>query len=124
MTLTTPAPTPETATAALSAATLQPVACAPWCVDGDGHTDAPFPEDQVCRGATVEVALSHRPLIEVDADTWVRETVHLYLLRHPGALRTSVEMYRGELGETVSLTLDEADALGQALTQAVGSARG
>ena len=117
MTLTTPAPTTD-------APSLPPVTCAAWCVDGSGHTDAHFPEDQVCRGETVEVELSHRPLVQVDEDTWARESVHLYLLRHPGALRTSVEMYRGELGETVSLTVDEAEALGQALVDAVRSARG
>jgi hypothetical protein len=112
MTQTSPAP-----------AALPAVSCAPWCLDGDGHTDAPFPEDQVCRGETVEVELSHRPLVQVDEDTWARETVHLYLLRHPGALRTSVEMYRGELGETVSLTVEEADALGHALLDAVKATR-
>ena len=118
MTLTTPAPTEAT-----DPPSLAPVTCADWCVDGDGHADAHFPEDQVCRGETVEVELSHRPLVQLDEDTWTRESVHLYLLRHPGALRTSVEMYRGELGETVSLTVDEAEALGQALAQAVRSAR-
>jgi len=123
MTLTTPAQT-EAQTEAPAPASLPPVVCAPWCVDGDGHTDARFPEDQVCRGETVEVELSHRPLVQVDEDTWARETVHLYLLSHPGALRTTVEMYRGELGETVSFAVDEAEALGQALLQAVQSTRG
>ncbi|MCW2737905.1 hypothetical protein [Nocardioides sp.] len=108
MTTTSPAP-----------ATLPAVTCAPWCLDGNGHADVPFPEDQVCRGDTVEIELTHRPLVQVDEETWTRETVRLYLLRHPGALRTSVEMYRGELGETVSLTVDEAEALGRALLDAV-----
>lgn len=95
----------------------------PSHLDGTGHTDAPFLEVQVCRGETVGIELSHRPLVQVDEDTWARETVHLYLLRHPGALRTGVEMYRGELGETVSLTVEEAEALGQALLEAVRSTR-
>ncbi len=116
---TTPAPAADTAPA-----TLPPVVCAPWCLDGGGHTDASFPEDQVCRGETVEVELSRRPLIEVGEDTWARETVHLYLLRHPGAVRTTVEVYRGELGETVSFAVDEAEALGTALLSAVQQARG
>ena len=73
-----------TTTAPDPAPGLPAVACAPWCVDGTGHTDAPFPEDQVCRGATVEVELSRRPLVEVADDQWRRETVHLYLLRRPG----------------------------------------
>ena len=34
-----------------------------------------------------------------------------------------VEMYRGELGESVTFTLDEAEALGLALGQAVQQAR-
>lgn len=119
MTLTTKAPADDTAPAPLPA-----VACAPWCLDGTGHTDAPFPEEQVCRGETVEVELSHRPLVEVGEDTWARETVHLYLLRHPGAVRTTIEVYRGELGETVSFAADEAEALGQALLDAVKQARG
>jgi len=49
--------------------------------------------------------------------------VHLYLLRHAGASTPTVEMYRGELGESVSLALDEAEALGSALLAAVRSAR-
>ena len=115
MTLTDPAPaTPST---------LEPIACATWCVDGGGHTDAPFPEDQVCRGATVDVELTRRPLVEVADDGWQRETIHLYLLRHAGAPTPVVEMYRGELGESVSLSLDEAEALGLALVKATLEAR-
>ncbi len=101
---------------------LPAVTCAPWCIDGSGHTDAPFPEDQVCRGATAEVELTRRPLVEVADDEWRRETVHFYLLRRPGHTPT-VEMYRGELGESVTFTLDEAEALGLALAQAVQQAR-
>lgn len=120
MTLTTPAPSPATPA---TPAPLPPVSCAPWCVDGTGHTDATFPEDQVCRGTTIEVELSRRPLIEVGEDTWARESVHLYLLRRPGALRSTVEVYRGELGETVSFAVDEAEAFGQALLDAVHQIR-
>lgn len=119
MTLTSPAPTP----APMEAPALLPVGCASWCVDGTGHTDVRFPEDQVCRGETIEVELSRRPLVEVEEDIWARETVHLYLLRHPGARRTTVEVYRGELGETVSFAVDEAEAFGQALLDAVQKAR-
>ncbi len=115
--------TARVTTTAPDPAGLPAVSCAPWCVDGSGHTDAPFPEDQVCRGATVEVELSRRPLVEVADDQWGRETVHLYLLRHPGAHTPTVEMYRGELGESVTFTLDEAEALGLALGQAVREAR-
>jgi hypothetical protein len=111
-----------TATAPDLTVGLPAVACAPWCVDGAGHTDAPFPEDQVCRSATVDVELSRRPLVEVDDDQWRRETVHLYLLRRPGHTPI-VEMYRGELGESVTFTLDEAEALGLALVQSVQQAR-
>lgn len=114
------APATETAT---PAAGLAPVTCAAWCVDGTGHTDAPFPEDQVCRGATLDVELTRRPLVEVADDEWRRETVHLYLLRRPGHTPV-VEMYRGELGESVTFTLDEAEALGLALGHAVQQARG
>lgn len=107
-----------------SAPALPPVTCAPWCVDGTGHTDAHYPEEQVCRGETVEVELSRPPLVEVGNDSWRRDTVHLYLLRHPGASSATVEAYRGELGESVSLALDEAEALSAALMAAVRSARG
>jgi hypothetical protein len=117
-------PTAPAATATpFLAAGLPPVTCASWCIDGTGHTDAPFPEDQVCRGATVEVELTRRPLVEVADDEWRRETVHLYLQRRPGHTPV-VEMYRGELGESVTFTLDEAEALGLALGQAVQQARG
>ncbi|HEV2797265.1 MAG TPA: hypothetical protein VGV65_06555 [Nocardioides sp.] len=112
----------STAAATDVAPGLPAVTCAPWCVDGTGHTDARFPEDQVCRGTTVEVELSRRPLVEIAEDQWGRETVHLYLLRHPGHTPT-VEMYRGELGESVTFTLGEAEALGLALAQAVQQAR-
>ena len=111
-----------TTTAADPAPGLPAVSCAPWCVDGSGHTDAPFPEDQVCRGATVDVELSRRPLVEVADDEWRRETVHLYLLRRPGHTPL-VEMYRGELGESVTITLDEAEALGLALVRSAMEAR-
>ena len=103
---------------------LPAVVCAPWCVDGTGHTDVHYPEDQVCRSETVEVELSRPPLVEVGDDSWRRDSVHLYLLRHAGASTPTVEMYRGELGESVSLALDEAEALGSALLAAVRSARG
>ena len=103
---------------------LPPVTCASWCVDGTGHTDAPFPEDQVCRGATVDVELTRRPLVEVAEVTWARETVHLYLKRQPGSHSPTVEIYRGELGESVTFTLDEAEALGMALVRSVLDARG
>lgn len=106
------------------AAVLPAVTCAPWCLDGTGHTDAHYSEEQVCRGETVQVELSRRPLVEVGDDTWAREVLHLYLLRHAGALMTTIEMYRGELGETVSLAIDEAEALGGALLRAVDQARG
>jgi len=105
-------------------ALLPAVACAPWCVDGTGHTDSHYPEDQVCRSETVEVELSRQPLVEVGEDAWRRDSVHLYLLRHPGASTPTVEVYRGELGESVTLAIDEAEALSSALMAAVLSARG
>ena len=72
----------------------------------------------------MDVELTRLPLVEDDEDAWPRRLdVHLYLLRHAGANMTTVEMYRGDLGESTSLTLDEAEALGQALLQAVRSAR-
>ena len=103
---------------------LPAVACAPWCVDGTGHTDAHYPEDQVCRGETVEVELTRQPLVEVGEGAWQRDAVHLYLLRHAGASAPTVEIYRGELGESVSLSIDEAEALSAALRTAARSARG
>ncbi len=118
MTLTTTA-----AMEAMTPTSLPAVACAPWCLDGSGHTDAPFPEEQVCTGETVDVELTRLPLVEISDDVWQRDSVHLYLLRHAGAHMTTVEMYRGDLGETVSLTLDEAEALGRALLQAARRAQ-
>lgn len=119
MTLTTTAPTEAPATA-----TLPAVTCASWCLDGSGHTDAHFPEEQVCTGETVDLELTRRPLVEIGDDEWQRESMHLYPLRHAGGLMTTIEMYRGELGETVSLTLDEAEALGRALLETVRRAQG
>ena len=119
MTLASPAPS-----GFASVAPLPAVVCAPWCVDGSGHTDAHFPEEQVCRGETEHVELTRLPLVEVADDVWQRESVHLYPLRHAGALMTTVEMYRGELGETVSLTVDEAEALARTLLRAVEQIRG
>ncbi|WP_457207352.1 DUF6907 domain-containing protein [Nocardioides sp. P5_C9_2] len=105
-------------------AALPAIECAPWCIDGSGHADANFPEDQVCTGETVELSLSRVPLVEVGTDEWARQQMNFYLLRHPGALQTTIEMYRGDLGETVSLTVDEAQALGQALVEAARQAAG
>ena len=42
---------PATGTTSAPTGGLPAVSCASWCIDGTGHTDAPFPEDQVCRGA-------------------------------------------------------------------------
>ncbi len=120
--MTTTAPATTTAAAPTTTA-LPAVTCASWCLDGTGHTDAPFPEDQVCRGKTIDVELTRRPLVEVGDGQWQRETVHLYLLRHPGAHAPTVEIYRGELGESVTFTLDEAEALGLALVRSVLDAR-
>lgn len=105
-------------------AVLPAVVCATWCVDGSGHSDAHYPEEQVCRSETVQVELSRLPLVEVSEDAYARDTMHLYLLRHAGALMTTIEMYRGELGESVSLAVDEAEALGEALLNAVRQVRG
>lgn len=113
--------TPRQATAP---ATLPAIVCAPWCLDGRGHVDAHFPEQQVCTGETVDLELTRLPLVEISDDTWQRDSMHLYLLRHAGAHMTTVEVYRGELGETVSLTLDEAEELGRALLEAARRARG
>ena len=114
---------PATGTTSAPTGGLPAVSCASWCIDGTGHTDAPFPEDQVCRGETVDVELTRRPLVEVADGTWERETIHLYLLRQPGAHTAVVELYRGELGESVTLTLVEAEALGLALVRTAMDAR-
>ena len=116
MTQISPAPT-------MAPSTLPPVPCAAWCVDGTGHTDARFPEDQVCRGTTVDVELTRRPMVEVADGVWQHETIHLYLLRQPGAHTPEIQIYRGDLGESVALSVDEAEALGLSLVKSALEAR-
>ena len=49
--------------------------------------------------------------------------IHLYLLRQPGDHTPVIQIYRGDLGESVALSLDEAEALGLSLVKSALEAR-
>jgi hypothetical protein len=73
---------------------IAPIVCAPWCMDGTGHADALFAQDQFCSsGQVAEVGLS-RGKHERYGSLWFPGTVEAALSRD------------GEYGETfVSLTV-------------------
>lgn len=47
------------------------IKCTPWCVEGDGHTDEVFREDQTCWGPDAYVELSLEP-VERDKYGFIR----------------------------------------------------
>lgn len=48
----------------IAPATLPPVACAPWCIDGEGHRDELMWEDQYCSSDEVRVDVSAMPVAD------------------------------------------------------------
>lgn len=102
--------------------TLPAVECAPWCRDGNGHTNALQPDDQACISEEHTVELSTEPLVRLAGASTQLETLEAYLLREPDTLSSSIELSKGDI-PVASLKLDEALELGRILTGMALAAR-
>src|SRR6478735_2170176 len=91
--------------------TLPAVACARWCRDGKGHTDALDPDDQACISDEQTVELTTEPHVRLAGASTQLETLEVYLLREPDARSSTVEVSKGDI-PIASLTLNEAAELG------------
>ena len=61
MTQVSTAPRPDTQDTQETVHKLPPIDCAPWCEDGNGHTDAEHPDDQSCVAGYVEFPFARGP---------------------------------------------------------------
>ena len=101
---------------------LQAVECAPWCRDGNGHTNALQADDQACISEEHTVELSTEPLVRLAGASTQLATLETYLLRERDAVNSSIELSKGDI-PVASLRLDEAIELGRILTGMALAAR-
>src|ERR1700730_3471315 len=107
---------------------IQPIVCAPWCTDGDGHANEHFSEDQTCWGAATYVALSRE---DADVDLGGRPypaRVGAMAHRESGSepvvyLHTELHGFKN-IDTAAHLTAQEARALADALTTAADEVDG
>jgi hypothetical protein len=114
---TQPRGTAMTTTTEPRMTTLPPIVCAPWCEDGDGHTDALFREDQVCRILSVTdggIPLSRHGYVEYDGGRLGLDRLHVALFRD---LFEEPYFEVGTESNGVKLTPDEARDLVRVLTE-------
>jgi hypothetical protein len=93
---------------------LPPVQCAPWCEDGDGHTNARHVDDQWCSSTENRVSLTRTPMVLLCDDSWRLDYVTTYLVRDAYEVGARINLSRGE-DAGVYLTPDEARELGETL---------
>lgn len=101
---------------------LPPVACAPWCEAGDGHTDALHPDDQWCHSTTQRIGLSRYPLITWNDGRRSMDFAHAYLGRESDGSAYITTGYSETIG--MNLTPDEALEYARVLTELAERARG
>ena len=103
---------------------LPPVDCAPWCEDGDGHTDRVLhPRDQYCASVDYSVPMTREPLVEgTEEGTRELDTLRAYLIRERFEAEAHIELGRGDMAG-VELTPAEALELARVLTLLAGAAR-
>lgn len=102
--------------------TLPAVECAPWCQDGDGHTDALFVGDQFCMSETQRLELRAEQLQGFGQDEYGRSVLDVALSRKAYSTRTLVDLVHSDRHQ-ISLTIDEAEALAAELDRLVKAAR-
>jgi len=102
--------------------TLPAVECAPWCDEGDGHTDERFVSDQTCSNKTQRLELTSEPLLMWEGKVECRAFLHFGLHRDAYSTRTIVDLIHNEEHD-IHLTLDEAESLGRDLLELVRQAR-
>jgi len=114
--------------------TLPPIACTPWCEDGDGHPDTFIRDDQTCWGPATYVDLSLEPTQD-ETGAYLPRIGALAYRQWPGAAPCvyfhldgiKVPANRGgdnPLDDSVHMTADEAIRLATALLKAVEEVRG
>jgi hypothetical protein len=107
---------------------LPPVVCAPWCEDGDGHTDEGYRGDQTCWGPATYVDLSLEDITRDDHGVYAqrigamayrhwREAPCVYV--HLDGIELPAN--RGTLDDSLHLTAAEARQLASALLLAADS---
>jgi hypothetical protein len=110
---------------------IPPVVCAPWCVDGDGHTNEAFRGDQTCWGYDTYVDLSLEDVTRDKYGVYVQRigaTSHrrwghtpcVYV--HLDSIELSAN--RGTIDHALHLTAEEAMSLAAALVKAAEDIRG
>lgn len=98
---------------------LPPIECAPWCEDGNGHTDAHHPDDQYCiaNGQDIEL-MREAPEQITPGGTYYRRTLSTSMQRDPFAEPFVTVGVDGLFD--VKLTRDESKALRKALERFEG----
>ena len=91
--------------------TLPPVDCAPWCQDGDGHTDEHFPDDQYCSSETVRVPLTRHKMLDVGDGSWQLDEMRAWILRERFEANASIQLiHDGKRWYVLSLIWRAEDA--------------
>jgi hypothetical protein len=105
--------------------TVPPVQCTPWCTDGSGHPDAEDPADQSCHSAGQRIELTPTPqhlsgrhgghlLVQLYRDVYSQDGPAGTVTPEP----PHIEVY-GSGTEVLALSMSEARALGELLSQLV-----
>jgi hypothetical protein len=94
--------------------TLPPVTCEPWCVDGDGHPDEVFHDDQWCRTDETSVLLTRDYRDHESGETEV-DFIAVSLQRFPGRV-PEVSLRHTAPDDDAMLTPAEARGLAALLT--------
>jgi hypothetical protein len=101
---------------------LPAVDCAPWCTDGTGHIHEWHPSDQRCGDERTRVPLRREPMSSTDNDDPWMSFLDVALNREwEGQPYVSVD--KNAVAGGFTMTLDEAEQLGNALLERVKLAR-
>ena len=104
-------------------ATCAPLACQPWCRDGDGHPDERAREEQWCFGIEHRVYLSTEPTEFLSDGNTRQPYLNTYLLRQ--ADDTASRVFIGHGGSSgKSATLEEARRFALEILTLVDGQRG
>jgi hypothetical protein len=104
-----------------TAISLPPIVCAPWCEQGNGHTDEGFREDQVCRITSGEGMPLHRHgYVEYDGGQLGPDRLHVTVFRdlfeepyfEVGTDSEAVKMTPAEVREHVRVLTEMLDKIG------------
>lgn len=88
-----------------------PIQCEPWCVHGDGHPGADYPEDQTCDGIDHRSPASLLPPQRQRDGSPLPESISVYAERPGGTSEAHIAMGLSERPLWVTLSIDDAAAL-------------